>query len=135
MDAAAHIKISFDFNFSRMACSYKIFKNFIRNMFVKNSDVSICHDIFFEGFEFDAVFVRDIIDIDGCKIRKSGFGAYASEFWDCEADCIFFIGILVFPCFYVGQLKLSNVLLAAFVRVYFLGSFYVIQIVKKEAAL
>lgn len=112
MDATADVEVSCDFDFSGFAGCYEIFQDFVRDVFVENSDIAIFKHVFFERFELDAVFVGDVIDLDGGEVGKACFWADTCEFGDSHADRVVFVCVLVFPGFDGWHFELADVVLA-----------------------
>jgi hypothetical protein len=79
VDSSADIEITDHLHKSRLNRANQVVENSIRHSLMEGSFISERPKIQFEGFEFDAKFIRDISDLNGRKIRLSGFGAKTSK--------------------------------------------------------
>jgi len=59
---------------------YQIIQNLIRHLFMKGSLIAVGPKVKFQGFQFDAEFVRGVTDPEGCKIGLSGSWTKTGKF-------------------------------------------------------
>ena len=80
LNASARIDGAFDACPTRSAGLDDVIQDFVDQMFVKNPDIPVKHQVIFKGFELNANFVGDIIDFDCGKIGQARFWADTGKF-------------------------------------------------------
>jgi hypothetical protein len=79
-----------------------IVENSVHRVFVKDPDVPVGVDIHFERLEFEARFVRHVVDGNGAEIRQSCFGTDGGVFWNFDRNLVTLI-ILVGKGLDIGE--------------------------------
>ncbi len=115
LDAAADIVVGVQPCPAGCAGLHNVVQNSVGRIFVKNADFSEMIDVIFETFEFQAVFVRVVGEVQNSEVGQAGFWAYCRELRYLHVDSIIFIRIDIAEHFYRRHLQITDVILPAFV--------------------
>src|SRR6266568_6312965 len=96
-NSTARAEIPFDLRPDRSGPPDHVFEHLVDDVLLKNAEVAVRLQIFFERFEFQAGFVRHIAEGDHAEVRQAGFRTYRSEFRVIDYDLV--SGKLVGPGF------------------------------------
>jgi len=59
---------------------------FIDGVFIEDAEIAVAMHIDFERFEFEAMLIRHVGEVDGSEIRQAGLGANGGVFGDFNGD-------------------------------------------------
>jgi hypothetical protein len=72
-------------------------EDFVHGVFIKNSQITVCQEIHFQGFELEAFFGGHVAYGDDSEIGQTGFGADGGVFGETRSDNV--AGKLIWPGF------------------------------------
>lgn len=88
VDPAADKKIAGYLHLPRPDRLDEVIEDPIDDCLVEVPFIAVGPQIKFQGLQFNAFLIRDIIDRDGRKVRLSCFGAHATKFRTGETDFV-----------------------------------------------
>ena len=94
-------ELSRDFRPNRTAGFDHIMEDSVHGILIENAHVSVGMDVHFEGFEFEALLVRHVMQSDYPEIGKPCFRANRGVLGDFDDDVVALV--LVWPRFNVGK--------------------------------
>src|SRR5713101_3891765 len=76
-------------------------ENLIHGIFIKNAQIAVSEQIHFQGLQFDALFLRHVLDGDGAEVGETGLWAYRGILGEARGNHV--ARILIWPSFELGQ--------------------------------
>ena len=101
IDAAAHIPLRHQAQVTRRGQLHEVVEDGVGHFFVEGAFIAVRPHVLLEGFQFDVLFVGDVVNHDDRKIGLAGQRAEAGEFGDLEVDEVISFRIRVFENFYI----------------------------------
>src|SRR5216684_4528217 len=95
LDISALVKVAFDLDAQRIAGFHKVFEHDVDHMLMKNLHVAKRIDVELQTLQFNAAFVRNVLEANCRKIGKVRKRANAGEFRHLEFDYDFVAGKLI----------------------------------------
>jgi len=100
-DAAARTEVADYFGPDRVAGFDDVVEDLVDDVLLKDAEVAVGEEIFFEGLQLEAGLARHVSDGDAAKVRQTGLGTDAGELGIVDED---FVGAeLVAPGFDGGK--------------------------------
>jgi len=97
-NAAPNVKIGRNPEKSGQEQGSEIAEDLVRDRFMKRSYVAKTPHIKFERFQFDAGIGRNVLNLQCCEVRLSGFGAQACEFRHPNTDHVIVFRVRIGEC-------------------------------------
>ena len=95
MDIPTGVEIPHYGHFAGGANLDQILQNPVDGVFVEDAYIPKALDVKFQRLQFEALFIRHVVDFDDRKIRQAGTGADAGELRTGNGNDVFPPGVLI----------------------------------------
>jgi len=94
-DPAAHVEPGGQAHETRLGGGDQVIQDAVGDILVEMALIAERPDVQLQAFQFDALFIRDVIQYQRGEIRLAGLGAQTGELRDLHVDMVIALGIRV----------------------------------------